>query len=136
MGEIDVAATRKREYRDLTLTFAQNPVTLDVAVISGADAVKRSIRNILLTNVGEVPFLPNFGSRLTTLLFEPIDPITTAQIDSEIRATLQAFEPRAKIQSLVVTPSTDEQRYDITLTMTLVNLPDPVTLTLFLNRLR
>jgi phage baseplate assembly protein W len=136
MAQIDVNTTRKREYRDLSLSFTKNPVTNDVAVVTGADAVKRAIRTILLTNCGEVPFLPNFGSRLNELLFEPVDPITTSQIDAEIRATLAAFETRATILSLKIVPTPDEQRYDITVTMALVNLPDPITLTLFLNRLR
>jgi phage baseplate assembly protein W len=136
MAQIDISSSRKREYRDLSLYFTKNPVTNDVAVVSGADAVKRAIRTLLLTNEGEVPFLPGFGSRLNTLLFEPIHPMTTAAIEADIRATLDAFEPRAKILTLTVTPTPDENRYDITVVMSLRNIPDPITLTLFLNRLR
>jgi phage baseplate assembly protein W len=98
--------------------------------------VKRSIRNLLLTRAGEVPFLPTFGCRLAALLFEPIDAITSAQIEIEIRGTIDAFEPRVQIQSLVITPTDDELRYQIDLTLVLINLPEPLTLTLFLTRLR
>jgi len=136
MAEIDIFTTRNRQFKDLSLTFALNPVTNDVVAVTGADAVKRSVRNILLTRRGEVPFLPNYGSRLDALLFEPIDPITTAFIDAEIRGAISAFEPRVKITYLTITPTPDENKYQIDLTMALVNQPEPITLTVFLTRLR
>jgi phage baseplate assembly protein W len=136
MSEIDFTTTKKREYRDVSLTFSKNPVTNDVVALTGADAVKRAVRTLLMTNIGEVPFLPSFGSNLNAMLFEPIDAITTAQIDSEIRATIAAFEPRVQIISLTVMPSEDEQRYDVSITFAMINLPEPITLTIFLSRLR
>jgi len=136
MGEIDILASAKRQYKDLNLTFGLNPVTNDVLALTDADAVRRAVKTLLLTRAGEVPFLPNFGTHVHELLFEPIDPITTALLETEIRATISAFEPRAIIQTLTVTPSEDEHRYEIDLTIQIVNLPEPVTLTLFLSRLR
>ena len=136
MADITIEGTQAREYKDLSLTFARNPVTNDVVSVTGADAVKRSIKTLLLTMTGEVPFFPNFGSRLQRLLFEPADAITTALIESEIRATITGYEPRATIQSLTVTPTDDELKYQIDLTLQLVNLLEPITLTLFLNRIR
>lgn len=132
----DIEFLRAREYKDVSLSFARNPVTRDVVAVTGDEAVKRSVKNLLLTVAGEVPFFPNFGSKLSRLLFEPIDPVTTALLESEILGTIEAFEPRAKVLSLDVVPSEDEQRYDITLTFRLVNLAQPVTLSLFLTRLR
>ena len=132
----DVDFLRNREYKDLSLSFGQNPVTNDVLAVTGDDAVKRSIKNLLLTVAGEVPFFPTFGSRIHRLLFEPIDAVTTALLQSEIRATIQAFEPRVTIQKLDVVPTDDENRYEITLTLEILNIAQPVTLTLFLTRLR
>lgn len=136
MAEIDIVGSQKRQYKDLSLTFGRNPVTSDVITVSDVDAVKRSIKNLLMTRAGEVPFFPEFGSKLQSLLFEPIDPITSARIESEIRATIQGFEPRVKILQLVITPTDDENQYQIDLTLQLVNLLIPITLTLFLQRLR
>lgn len=132
----DVEFLRAREYKDLSLTFTRNPVTHDVVTVTGEDAVKRSIKNLLMTVAGEVPFFPEFGSTLNRLLFEPIDPITTALLNSEIRATIGGFEPRVNIISLDITPTDDENRYQIDLVLHLVNLPQPITLSLFLSRLR
>ena len=136
MAEIDISSTRNREYKDLSLSMGLNPVTNDVVSVSGVEAVKRSIKNLLSIQCGEVPFFPNLGSRLNLLLFEPIDPITTIRIDSEIRATIEGFEPRARIISLDIAATEDQHRYQVDLTLQLVNLAEPVTLTLFLNRLR
>lgn len=136
MAEIDINGTKQREYRDLSLSMGMNPVTNDVVVVTGVDAIKRSIKNLLMTMCGEVPFFPNMGSRLSQLLFEPIDAITTIRIDSEIRATLGGFEPRVKIVGIVITPSPDQHQYQVDMTLQIVNLTEPVVLTIFLNRSR
>jgi phage baseplate assembly protein W len=136
MAEIDIQSTQNRQYKDLSLTFGRNPVTNDVITVSGVDAVKRAIKNLLLTQAGEVPFFPDFGSRLQRILFEPIDAITSAQIESEIRAILGAYEPRCGILQLLINPTPDESQYQVDLVLQLVNLVTPITLTLFLQRLR
>lgn len=134
MAEVDFL--RARPYKDLSLTFTRNPVTNDVVTVEAEEAVKRSIKNLLMTVAGEVPFYPNFGSALSRLLFEPIDPITTTLLASEVRATIEGFEPRCSIIQLDVTPTPDENRYQLDLVIQLLNLPQPITLTLFLTRLR
>jgi len=134
MAEVDFL--RVRPYKDLSLTFARNPVTDDIVSVEAEDAVKRSIKNLLMTVAGEVPFFPEFGSNLNRLLFEPIDPVTTTLMDSEIRAVITGFEPRVSIVSLDITATPDENRYQLDLVIQLVNLPQPITLSLFLTRLR
>ena len=136
MAEISLISSQRREYKDLSLAMGKNPVTNDVIAVTADEAVKRSIRNLLLTRAGEVPFFPEFGSRLHALLFEPIDPITSARLESEIRDTIDAFEPRVRILRLTIIPSPDEHLYKIDLVLQIVNLATPVTLTLFLSRLR
>ena len=133
---IDFLTLASREYRDININFEKNPVTDDVLAVTGADAVKKSVRSILMTQAGEVPFLPNFGSRLTRLLFEPMDGITTSMLDSEIRTSITTFEPRVTIRDLTITPTPDEHQYQVDLVLQLVNLPTPITLTIFLTRIR
>lgn len=125
-----------RQYRDVSLTFARNPVTNDVVAVTDAEAVKRSVKNLLFTIAGEVPFFPDFGSTLHRLLFEPVDAITVLNLDDSIRTCIEAYEPRVKIEALDIVPREDELGYDVSLTMVLVNLPQPVTLSVFLKRLR
>ena len=136
MPEISTKFSGTRSYKDLSLTFARNVVTSDVVTVSDADAVKRSLKLLLLSRTGETPFFPDFGSRIFTLLFEPIDPITTFLLQHEIEATIVAYEPRIRILQLVVTPTNDEQGYDVNLYFALVNQVTPITLTLYLSRLR
>ena len=59
------------------MEFVRNPITGDVSVKTDAQAVIRSIRNILLTSSGEKKFNPNFGGSIRSLLFDQVDPITT-----------------------------------------------------------
>ena len=136
MPEISTIFSTTRPYKDVSLTFARNVVTSDVVTVSGEDAVKRSIKLLLMSRAGETPFFPEFGSRIFTLLFEPIDPITTVLLQHEMRATIAAYEPRVNIRQLTATPSSDEQGYDIDCLFTIVNQVAPVTLTLYLSRLR
>ena len=136
MPEISTIFTKTRPYKDVSLTFARNVVTSDVVTVSGEDAVKRSLKLLIMSRAGETPFFPEFGSLIFPLLFEPIDPITTVLLQHEMRATIDAYEPRVNIRQLTVTPSSDEQGYDIDCLFTIVNQVAPVTLTLYLSRLR
>ena len=136
MPEIPTIFTKTRPYKDVSLTFARNVVTSDVVSVSGADAVKRSLKLLLMSRTGETPFFPEFGSRIYTLLFEPVDPITTRLLQHEIQSTIDAYEPRVNIRQLTVTPSSDEQGYDVDCLFNIVNQVTPVTLTLYLSRLR
>ena len=136
MPEISATLSTRRDYKDVSLTFAKNPVTHDVVTVTNEDAVKRSLKLLLMTRTGEAPFFPNYGSRLHLLLFEPVDTITSVLIQHEVRDTVSAFEPRVKIENLSVTPTSDELGYDVTMTFSLLNRVEPITLTLYLSRLR
>ena len=132
----DATFQNVREYKDISLTMGLNPVTNDINTLSGAQAVVRSIKTLLQTYAGEVPFFPDFATRLRELLFEPIDSITTSLIETEIQAMLDAYEPRALVQSIRVTPNVDENAYQIDLQIAIVNTSENVTFSLYLKRLR
>ena len=136
MPEIPTTFTKTRPYKDVSLTFARNVVTSDVVAVTDAAAVKRSLKLLLMSRTGETPVFPEFGSRIYRLLFEPIDPITTRLLQNEIQSTIDAYEPRVNIRQLTVTPSSDEQGYDVDCLFNIVNQVTPVTLTLYLSRLR
>lgn len=136
MLELTAQTTRRRQYKDVSLTFGKNPVTGDVITVTDEDAVKRSLRLILGTRLGETPFFPDFGSRIAAFLFEPISPLTSALLQNEIQDTINAYERRVRIRQVTVTPTSDELGYTITLEFNIVTQLQPVTFTFYLSRLR
>ena len=119
-------------FTDLDMEFVRNPITGDVSVKTDAQAVIRSIRNILLTSSGEKKFNPNFRS----LLFDQVDPITTVKITDSIRRSINLYESRAVILDLLVYPDEANSRYGVKLTFRLKNDPRPITTSFKLERLR
>lgn len=126
----------QRIFSDIDLTFAKHPVTKDVSKKVKDAAVIGALRNLLMTRFYERPFKPNLGSNINQLLFEPVDFVTSSILSKEIATTINNFEPRVSIREIVVTPNNEQQRYDVTLTFFIVNSVKPITITLFLNRLR
>jgi len=123
-------------YSDLDLNFLPNPTTKDVVVLTGNDAIKRSIRNLMLTNYNDRLFNSKIGSNLTALLFENINPITAAQIDTAIRDCIRNFEPRVSVISVDVSVDPDNNGYNVRLQYNIINQNQPVAINLFLERIR
>ena len=125
-----------RTYSDLDLTFSKHPVTNDVTIKLNEYAVIASVRNIILTNYGERRFNPNFGSNIGRLLFEPTDDVTASSIQNEISTALSNFEHRVKLDYVDVTPTPDENGYNVTVRFYLLNSIKPITTSIYLERLR
>lgn len=123
-------------YSDIDFTFTKKPVVGDIALSYDNQAVVRSIRNLLLTKFYERPFNPGLGSNLDSLLFEPISSMTSSAIEQNIKQTIQNYEPRAILKSVVVDPDEDRNAYNVTLSFYLENASQPTTITLFLERNR
>ena len=129
-------ATLQKIYSDLDFTFTRKPGTNDVALSYDAQAVTRSIRNLILTNPYERLWNPNISTNLGALLFENISPISADLIESEIKLLLRNFEPRAILADLVVTPKPENNSYSVYLSYYLENATIPTTVTLLLERNR
>ena len=86
-------------FKDINITFKKHPVTNDLVVSRDASAIKQSIVNLLLTNKGERPFNPDYGSNIRSYLFEPLDYATAGQVSASIEGTLAEFEPRIDVLS-------------------------------------
>lgn len=86
--------TIKNEYSDLDILFTAHPISGDVTTKKDSDAVKRSVRNILLTNNYERPFKPNFGANLRAMLFELQGVGSSKAIKKDIVEALVTLEPR------------------------------------------
>jgi len=109
-----------RAFKDINLSFKRHPVTNDVVTIRNEDAIKRSVRNIIFTILGEKPFEPNFGSVINESLFDLNTNLSEIRVSDEIRSSLLIYEPRIDNVDVNVTiePDTNEMnctiQYDIT----------------------
>ena len=125
-----------RIYSDLNLNFTKNPATKDVARLTDVEAVKRSVRNLVLTNRFERPFHPEIGSSIRDLLFEPITPLHAVLLEDRIEEVIVNYEPRVTLNQIIVQDEIDNNRYAVTISFYVNNTPEPVTITEFLQRLR
>ena len=112
-----------RVYKDLNLNFSTNPITQDVTAVTDVNAVKRSVRNLLLTNHYDRPFHPEIGSNVQALLFENFGPITCNQLSRQIEELIANFEPRARVESVECFPLPDTNTYEIRIYFYVENLP-------------
>lgn len=112
-----------RIYKDLNLNFSTNPVTGDVNTVTDVIAVKRSVRNLLLTNHYDRPFHPEIGSNIQNLLFQSFGPITGNQLSRAIEEMIENFEPRARVETVECYPVPDSNRYEIRIYFYVENLP-------------
>ena len=89
-------------YRDFSLFFTKNPVTGDVSVLTDVADIKRSIRNLVLTNEFDRPFHPEIASHVRDLLFQPFTAITYNLLRNRIDKVLEIYEPRAKLTRIEI----------------------------------
>ena len=126
-----------RQYKDLDLFFDKKNVSKDITKITDIAAVKRSIRNLVLTNHYEKPFHLEIGSGVRDMLFEPMSTLTAHVLTKKIEDVIENFEPRAKIIGVSAQPNLDRNEYQVTINFFILNAPtELVDLTLFLERLR
>ena len=125
-----------RTFTDFDISFTKHPVTDDVSLKTDDNAIIQSIRNLIMTNYGERPFHPKLGSNLNRVLFEPLDNFSASIINSEIKILIKNFERRVSLDEIRVKPDYSRDAYYVTLVFHLVNSLKPITIALFLDRLR
>ena len=125
-----------RTYSDLNLNFNKNPATKDVAKLKDVEAVKRAVRNLILTNRFERPFHPEIGSDIRSLLFENMTPVVEVLLKDRIKETIDVFEPRADVTDIIVSGDSDRNEYRVQIEFRVLNVPNPIVVTEFLQRLR
>lgn len=123
-------------YSDFSTPFLVDPNKLDLVADVNEDAVKTSIKNILLTDRGERLFNPTFGSDIRSLLFENITPQTESSIREYIELSINNFEPRANIIDVVVSALPEANAYAVTIVFSVINRSEPIVLDILLNRIR
>ena len=142
MSEYDAQSTNNsdrvvKEYVDLDLFFGRKGSNSDVQDLTNIKAVKRSVRNLILTNFGEKPFHPEIGSGVRDMLFENMTPITAIILSRKIEDVINNFEPRARLVGVRAEPILDRNTYEVTIEFYVVNQPtELVDLSVMLERLR
>ena len=104
-----------KAFKDITLSFKRHPVTNDLVVIKNEDAIKQSVKNIIFTILGEKPFLPLFGSKLNSALFELDTNFNETKISDEISSVLLNNEPR--ISNILVSVSNPSDSHELNVTI-------------------
>ena len=115
-----------KTYRDLDLFFTRRSRDSDVNVLTNITAVKRSVRNLVLTNFYEKPFHPEIGSGVRDLLFEIVSPLTAIALAQSVEDVINNYEPRALLLGVDVIDNIDANAYDITITFEVINIPGEI----------
>ena len=125
-----------KQYRDLDLFFSRKS-NKDVNKVTDIEAVKRSVRNLVLLNSYEKPFHPEIAGDVRGLLFELMTPLTSAVIARKVQDVIENFEPRARLTGVQSIPNFDRNAYEVTVYFYVVNAPtELVEVTQLLERLR
>ena len=131
------AGRNSRRFKDLDLFFQKKPEGKDVNRVTDVQAVKRSVRNLILMNHYEKPFHPEIGSGIREMLFENMTILTAVILGKKVEDVIENFEPRARLVGVRSLPDFDRNAYSMTLEFYVVNTPtELVTLDVMLERFR
>ena len=111
-----------RTFKDINLSFKRHPVTNDVLTVSNEDAIKRSVKNIVFTILGEKPFMPQFGSVISESLFELSTNLNEVRITDEIKTSLMNYEPRIDNLDVTVSLYPDSNEMNVTVQYDIVGM--------------
>jgi len=141
MAAYDASSTNKskksvRTFKDLDLDFTRNIVTNDVVKIEDVNAVKRSVKNLIQTNHYERPFHPELGCGIRELLFENFTPLTGIFIRRKVEEVITNYEPRARLSQVTVNEQPDRNAIGVTVYFYVMNIPEQVSVTTLLQRIR
>jgi uncharacterized protein len=125
----------KELYADFLTNLNVHPETRTLVKNINENAVKRSIRNLILTNKGEAPFQPNKGSDINKVLFEQMSEITTEMLRTYIKETVD-LETRCNLLDIVIIADEANNSYAVSIFFELINNNRPLTLVLNLQRIR
>ena len=114
-----------RGFKDLSASFQTNPLSNDLIALKNESAIARSVRNLVLTGQGERPFQPVLGTGVSRLLFENMDKLTASAIRSEIRTTIENYEPRVEINEILVEPDFEGNAMHVTLQYFIIGIDVP-----------
>lgn len=128
-----------RTFSDIDLNFLPKQIPGgkgDVFKKFDENAIKQSVKNLVLTNHYERPFHPEIGSSITALLFEPYTPMLQSMLEQAIINTITNFEPRVRLLEVEVSMNPDNQTVFVQITFQIINTTAPITVEFTLQRTR
>jgi phage baseplate assembly protein W len=128
--------TQRVVYSDFFTDLDKHPIRSTVLRKTNVDAVKQSLRNLMLTDRGERLFQPNLGGNIRAMLFENITAQTFLTMQEHIKDVIAAHEPRADVIDVYIAQTSQEHEVQVTIVFRVVNVQEPVTLELLLERVR
>jgi phage baseplate assembly protein W len=123
-------------YTDLDLNFDLHPLTKDVTVLNDMEALKRSVRNLVLTSRYDRPFKPQIDCGVRQYLFELFSPVVSVKIKNAIERVIRNFEPRVELLNVLVRTNEDRNAYDVTIVFRPKNINQTTQVTFVLERTR
>ena len=127
---------KKSAYSDFDTDFNVHPVTGKLSVKKNVEAVKQAVKNLILTDKLERPYEPFFGCDVNGALFEQLDNLTAASMEKHIQYAIRNFEPRASLLRVFVQPNDEKNSITVTVVFAVVNVKEPQTLQINLERIR
>ena len=112
-------------FKDLSASFQTSPLSNDLIALKNESAIARSVRNLVLTIQGERPFQPALGTGVNNLLFDNMDKLTASAIRSEVRTTIENYEPRVEINEIIVEPDYEGNAMNVTLQYFIIGIDAP-----------
>lgn len=130
-----VVPSGAKAYSDLDMALTMHPAYFDISPLKDIEAVKNSVRNLLLTNKGDRPFQPNVGSDLTAALFENMNPFTIESLRMKVKDMLHSYEPRVNDVGVKIEDD-DFSGLHVSVTFNIIGISNNETVDFYLERLR
>ena len=128
--------TPKEVYSDIDLAFLSHPINGKLTRKVNREAVKQSVKSLIMTDFFERPFKSDIGCGIRALLFENFHPAITQQMDAAIREVISNYEPRAVIHSVNIQANPDQNDLSVSIVFFVTNDPEPISLNVLLERVR
>ena len=112
-------------FKDISMSFQANPFSKDLIALKNANAIARSVKNIVFTLPGEKFFNEEFGSRITASLFENINDVTASIIVDEITQSINTYEPRVDLTEVKAFPNFDNNQFDVMIVYEIIGADVP-----------
>ena len=112
-------------FKDISMSFQANPLNEDLIALKNANAIARSVKNIVFTVPGEKFFNENFGSKISASLFENVNEISASSIEDQIRISIENYEPRVELIKVKAYPNYDNNQFDAVITYEIIGTDIP-----------
>jgi phage baseplate assembly protein W len=129
-------AKKVETYSDFVNNFTKHPITNELVIVKNDDSVRQAFKNLILTNIGERPFSPFFGSKVNETLFENFSAFTREDIIRYIQMSARMFERRIQLLNVSVTEDQNRNGLKINIVFSIINNTEPTSLSIFLKRVR